>query len=126
MDGELSLGLLSGTGWRRCGGFGAGAGSRRCGGFEAFEGGRRRSRNRKKRLCGHPAARGWRHGGGFRLLKRAGASRWRRCEGFGAMWKATGRRLEEPLDAAGTRSQPERALRAGPLDAAGRGTKLMA
>ena len=27
--------------------------------FEGFEGGRRRSRNRKKRLCGHPAARGW-------------------------------------------------------------------
>ena len=37
----------------------------------------------------------------------------RRCEGFGSIWKATGRRLEEPVDAAGTRSQPERPLRAG-------------
>ena len=69
------------------------AGARRCEAFEGFEGGRRRSRNRKKRLCGHPAARGWKV---FLLELLQG-------------W----RRLEEPLDAARTRSQPERPLRPG-------------
>ena len=48
-------------------------------------------------------------------LRRFAALRggWCRCEGFGAMWQATGRRLEEPLDGGGTRSQPERPVRAG-------------
>ena len=95
-------------GWRRSGGIGAGAGSRRCEGYEGFGGGGQAAVSKPEEKTLRPPSGAWTEA--RRRLEVRGF-----CKGQAraAVWKATGRRLEEPLDAARTRSQPERPLRPG-------------